>query len=58
MPSPLLEVRSVSKHFSGVRALHAVDLSLQAGEVLAVIGENGAGKSTLICLMIYLLICS
>ena len=44
---PLLEVRSVSKRFPGVRALHEVSLSLGRGEVLAVIGENGAGKSTL-----------
>ncbi|HXI49927.1 MAG TPA: sugar ABC transporter ATP-binding protein [Candidatus Saccharimonadales bacterium] len=43
----LLEVRSLSKRFPGVRALHQVGLSLRAGEVLAVIGENGAGKSTL-----------
>lgn len=46
-PSPLLEVRGVGKQFPGVRALHDVDLTLQAGEVLSVIGENGAGKSTL-----------
>ena len=44
---PLLEVHRVSKQFPGVRALRAVDLRLQRGEVLAVIGENGAGKSTL-----------
>lgn len=45
--APYLEVRSVSKRFTGVRALHQVNLTLGRGEVLAVIGENGAGKSTL-----------
>lgn len=47
MSAPLLQVSSVSKGFPGVRALHEVDLRLERGEVLAVIGENGAGKSTL-----------
>ncbi len=44
---PLLEVHALGKQFPGVRALHEVDLDLNPGEVLAVIGENGAGKSTL-----------
>tara|TARA_B100000029_G_scaffold512989_1_gene611151 strand:- start:1032 stop:2576 length:1545 start_codon:yes stop_codon:yes gene_type:complete len=44
---PLLQVRGVSKQFPGVLALDDVDLELNPGEVLAVIGENGAGKSTL-----------
>jgi ribose transport system ATP-binding protein len=45
--TPILQVRQVTKQFPGVRALNGVDLSLQPGEVLALIGENGAGKSTL-----------
>jgi ribose transport system ATP-binding protein len=44
---PLLEVRQASKRFPGVQALLNVNLTLRAGEVLALIGENGAGKSTL-----------
>ena len=48
VPAALLEVRGVSKAFSGVAALSDVSLTLAAAEVHAVIGENGAGKSTLI----------
>ena len=46
-PTPLLEVREVTKRFPGVLAIDRVSLDLRRGEVLALIGENGAGKSTL-----------
>jgi len=44
----VLEIRDVSKRFPGVLALDQVSLSVEAGEVHALVGENGAGKSTLI----------
>ena len=47
-PAPLLELRSVSKAFPGVRALDDVSLELYPGEVHMLLGENGAGKSSLI----------
>ena len=44
---PVLEIKNVSKDFSGVYALKNVDMQIFPGQVTAVIGENGAGKSTL-----------
>ncbi|MDC0713786.1 sugar ABC transporter ATP-binding protein [Stigmatella sp. ncwal1] len=43
----VLEMRGITKTFPGVRALHDVNLTVQPGEIHALIGENGAGKSTL-----------
>jgi ribose transport system ATP-binding protein len=48
LTTPLLRMRGIEKSFPGVHALRGVDLELQAGEVLALLGENGAGKSTLV----------
>lgn len=43
----VLEARSISKSFPGVKALDDVDLVLRRGRLTALLGENGAGKSTL-----------
>ena len=44
---PLVDIRGVSEAFGGVRAVDGIDLVLDQGEVVAVLGHNGAGKSTL-----------
>lgn len=46
--TPFLQMRDISKSYSGVKVLHNVNLSVNTGEILALVGENGAGKSTLI----------
>ncbi|MFM9920637.1 sugar ABC transporter ATP-binding protein [Lacisediminihabitans sp. H27-G8] len=44
----LISMRGIVKRYPGVTALRDVDLSVQPGEVMALVGENGAGKSTLL----------
>lgn len=44
----VLEVKGLSKHFEGLKAMDNVDFKLYEGEIVAIVGENGAGKSTLI----------
>ncbi len=48
---PLLEMRGITKGFTGVQALDNVDFDVRKGEVHALVGHNGAGKSTLIKIM-------
>jgi branched-chain amino acid transport system ATP-binding protein len=43
----LLEVKAVSKHFGGIKAVEDVTFSLKQGMILSIIGPNGAGKTTL-----------
>ena len=47
-PMSLLTLSNVSKAYAGVPALRSVSLSIEPGEIHALMGENGAGKSTLI----------
>ena len=46
--APLIDVQNVSKYFGTVIALKDISMSVNAGEVMCLLGDNGAGKSTLI----------
>jgi len=44
----VLELAGISKHFGAIQAVNDVSLSIEAGEVVGLMGDNGAGKSTLV----------
>src|ERR1700712_3233141 len=44
----ILHLSNVSRHFSGLKALRDVSISVNRGEVVGLIGPNGAGKTTLV----------
>ncbi len=54
-PTPIIEVRGLSKSFGRTRALAQVDLEVAEGQVFALLGPNGAGKTTLVRILCTLL---
>ena len=48
---PLLELKNITKDFSGTRVLEDVSFSVDAGEIVGLVGENGAGKTTLMSIL-------
>ncbi|MFI1385933.1 ABC transporter ATP-binding protein [Embleya sp. NPDC020886] len=53
-PTPVLELSGIVKEYPGsppLRILHGLDLTIEAGELLAVVGPSGSGKSTLLALL-------
>lgn len=48
---PLLEIKSVAKHFGAIHAVSDVSFSVEPGEVVGLMGDNGAGKSTMVKLI-------
>jgi branched-chain amino acid transport system permease protein len=48
---PALQVRQVSRHFKGLKAVEDVSFEVRSGEIVGLIGPNGAGKTTLLSML-------
>src|SRR5579871_1539447 len=46
--APILELTGITKYYGPTKALNGVDIRVDAGEVVALVGDNGSGKSTLL----------
>ena len=46
----MIEIKNVSKHFGGIKAVENVSLNINKGSITGLIGPNGAGKTTLLLL--------
>ena len=53
--APAISVVGLEKSFKGVRVLRGVDLEVEAGSIVALLGSNGAGKTTLVRILSTLL---
>jgi ABC-2 type transport system ATP-binding protein len=49
---PVVEIKHLVKHYSGVEALKGVSLSVDKGEIFGLLGENGAGKTTIVKILL------
>ena len=51
MSAPVIELRGVVKDYGSLRVLHGIDLTIEAGDLLAIVGASGSGKSTMLAIM-------
>ncbi|MBP7094294.1 MAG: ATP-binding cassette domain-containing protein, partial [Candidatus Kapabacteria bacterium] len=55
MPTPLIEIHDLHKHYGDFHAVNGLSLSVAQGDVYGFLGPNGAGKSTTIRMMLSLI---